>query len=230
MTETNPVPAIHPLARSPLDDAEIVSSVLRGDTAAFEVLMRRYNQRVFRAARAVLGDDAEAQDAAQQAWIAAYRHLGTWERRSSFPTWLLRITIREAARRRRAPAHERLRLLDSSGSQASSEPSPEAQAARRRLRHILEDAIDALPESMRTVMVLRDIEELSGPETAEVLELSDEAVRVRLHRARRLLRERLEEILTDRVGEAYPFLGPRCDAIVFAVFQAIRLGRSESSA
>ncbi|MGF1465313.1 MAG: RNA polymerase sigma factor [Sandaracinaceae bacterium] len=215
--------ALHPLARSPLDDQAVVDHVLAGDLAAFEILMRRYNQRVYRAARAVLRDDAEAQDAAQQAWLAAYRHLGTWARRSAFPTWLLRIAVREAGRRRRAPHRARLRLVESPQGEANVS-SPEAEAARAHLRAILEDAIDALPATLRTVLVLRDVEELSGPETAEALGLSDAAVRVRLHRARRALRERLETILTDRIGEAYPFLGERCDQIVARVLRAVREG------
>lgn len=207
-------------------DAEIVRDVLGGIPDAFEVLMRRYNQRVFRATRAVLRDDDDAQDAAQQAWLAAYRHLATWERRSAFPTWLLRIAVREAARFRRAPSRGHLSLVGESPlaerlDSRAGPPSPEAEAARAHVRAIIEEAIDQLPEGLRAVMVLRDIEELSGPEAAEILGMSDGAVRVSLHRARRLLRERLADVLLDRVGEAYPFLGERCDAMVAAVEQLL---------
>jgi len=222
MNRTMP-PLPHRLADSPLRDAEVVARVLDGDTAAFEILMRRHNQRIYRLTRAVLADGGEAQDAAQLAWIAAYRHLGSWEQRSSFVTWLSRIAVREASRRRRAPHRAHLELVESPdpGPAHGHAQSPEVSLARARVRAILEDAIDALPETMRVVVVLRDVEEMSGPETAAVLGLSASAVRVRLHRARRLLRERLEEVLAHGVGEAYPFLGARCDAIVAAVLSTI---------
>ncbi len=212
-------PAPHPLATVPDTDAEVVERVLDGDVAAFEILMRRHNQRVFRAARAVLHDDAAAEDAAQKAWISVYRSMATFQGRARFSTWLLRIAVNQASQDlRRKRSH--LELVRAT-SEAETLASPEAEAARTRLRQILESAIDGLPEGLRVVLVLRDVEELSGPETAQVLELSDEAVRVRLHRARRQLRASLEEILEDRVGEAYPFLGARCNAIVAAVFAAI---------
>lgn len=201
-------------------DVVVVEEVLSGRAEAFESLMRRYNQRVFRTARAIAPSDAEAQDAAQQAWIAAYRHLHTWERRGRLSTWLLRITVREAVRIRKSSARDHLRLVDEP-MVMNEHPSPEAQAARTHLRAILERAIDSLPDGMRVVVMLRDVEELSGPEAAAVLGLSESAVRVRLHRARRLLRARLEDVLAEQVGEAYPFLGARCDAIVAEVLAAI---------
>ena len=203
-------------------DADLVDAVLRGDLEGFEQLMRRHNQRVFRTARAILKDDDDAQDASQQAWIAAFRHLGTWQRRSAFSTWLVRITVNEASRRRRAPERAHLRVVDALADAEDRAASPEAEVARAHLRGILEDAIDWLPDPMRAVLVLRDVEELSGKETAECLGLSDEAVRVRLHRARRLLRDRLQDVLVERVGEAFPFLGARCDAIVAAVISELR--------
>lgn len=213
--KSDPEPAPDASPR-PLDDGALVDLVLDGDLDAFEQLMRCYNQRLFRAARAILTDGDEAQDAVQQAWIASYRHLASWERRGALSTWLLRIVVREAGRRRRAPERAHLELVDTLAEEEA--PSPEVEAARAHLRVILETAIDWLPDTMRAVLVLRDVEELSGRETAECLGLSDENVRVRLHRARRLLRDHLEDVLVERVGEAFPFLGARCDEIVAAVF------------
>lgn len=207
----------------PIGDQDLADRVLHGDLGSFEQLMRRHNQRIFRTARAILKDDDDAQDAAQQAWIAAYRHLDTWQRRGAFSTWLVRIVVNEASRRRRRPERSHVRAVDALTDAETQRASPEAEVARTHLRGILEAAIDWLPDHMRAVLVLRDVEELSGKETAECLGLSDEAVRVRLHRARRLLREHLEEILVDRVGEAFPFLGERCDAIVASVMVRIRM-------
>jgi len=216
--------AVHPLVLAPDTDPEVVARVRKGDIAAFEILMRRHNQRVFRTARAVLHDEAAAEDAAQKAWLSAYKNLAAFEGRAQFTTWLLRITVNQASKDLRS-RHSHMKLLEAPQRDTTPE-TPEAEAARARLRGILESAIDSLPDPLRVVLVLRDVEELSGPETAEVLELSDEAVRVRLHRARRQLRATLEEILEDRVGEAYPFLGARCNAIVAAVFAAIHAGEA----
>ena len=214
-----PSQSTHPLALDPDRDPQVVARVLSGDRAAFEILMRRHNQRVYRSVRAVLRDDDEAEDAAQHAWVTAYEQLATWEGRSSFVSWVSRIAIHRAYRQqRRSKTH--LRIIEATPD-AAPPHTPEAEAARAHLRRILESKIDELPDTLRTVLVLRDIEELSGPETADVLELSGEAVRVRLHRARRSLRASLEEILQDRIGEAYPFLGARCNAIVAAVMARI---------
>ncbi len=211
--------AAHHLALVPDTDSEVVTRVLGGDVPAFEILMRRYNQRVFRTVRAVLHDEDAAEDAAQQTWINAYKHLGSFEGRARFSTWLLRIAVNQASRdMRKSRSH--LQLATAPRAEAEAD-APEAEAARVHLRSILESAIDSLPEPLRLVLILRDIEELSGSETAAVLDLTDEAARVRLHRARRQLRGSLETVLEDGVGEAYPFLGARCNSIVAAVFAAI---------
>ncbi|RLB47661.1 MAG: RNA polymerase sigma factor [Deltaproteobacteria bacterium] len=211
--------AAHHLALVPDTDSEVVTRVLGGDVPAFEILMRRYNQRVFRTVRAVLHDEDAAEDAAQQTWINAYKHLGSFEGRARFSTWLLRIAVNQASRDvRKSRSH--LQLATAPRAEAEAD-TPEAEAARVHLRSILESAIDSLPEPLRVVLILRDVEELSGSETAAILDLTDEAARVRLHRARRQLRGSLETVLEDGVGEAYPFLGARCNSIVAAVFTAI---------
>ncbi|MDQ3032482.1 MAG: RNA polymerase sigma factor [Myxococcota bacterium] len=217
---------VHPLAALPEDDAAVVSSVVAGSSERFEILMRRHNQRVFRTARAILRDDAEAEDAAQQAWLSAYQHLAQWDGRARFSTWLTRIVVHASLRRLRGrDARPTLSLVDDSAEHAASaRPSPEDEASRVQARALLERAIDALPESARVVVVLRDLEELSGAETADALGLTEEAVRVRLHRARRALRATIEDALESNAGDLFPFLGARCDRIVAHVLGAITAG------
>jgi RNA polymerase sigma-70 factor (ECF subfamily) len=204
----------------------MVHAVLGGDVAAFEGLMRRYNQRVFRAARAVLGDDAEAEDAAQQAWLSIYEHLPQWDARAAFSTWALRIVVHAAIRRSGARGRPLPLQLVEDAAPGPAAPSPEDEVQRRQLRALLERAVDDLPQSLRVVLVLRDIEDLSGPETAVALGLTEEAVRVRLHRARRALRETLTAQIDATTSEVFPFLGTRCDAIVAGVLTALRARRA----
>ncbi|HEY8431406.1 MAG TPA: RNA polymerase sigma factor [Sandaracinaceae bacterium] len=211
-------------ALDPASDEAVVEDVCAGDVARFEILMRRHNQRLFRTARAILRDDAEAEDVVQQAYLSAYAKLDQFRGESRFSTWLTRITVHEALRRMRR--HGRLADLDvieAADDAAASGPSrtPEEHAARGELRALLEQAIDSLPESYRVVFVMRDIEELDTRETAECLELSEEAVRVRLHRARKALREWLYERADALTAEAFSFAGDRCDRIVRYVLSRI---------
>ena len=204
-----------------LTDDEVVARVRSGDTAVFEILMRRYNQRLFRAARAILRDDADAEDAVQQAYLAAYAHLDQFAGAARFSTWLTRIAIREAlgklrTRRRRGEVeldvqHEETMMKD------EPDETPEEYADRRELVGILESAVDGLPEIYRVVFMMREVEQLSTSECAEVLELSEEAVKVRLHRARAMLRDGLFAKVDRSLQRSFPFLGARCDRIVAAV-------------
>jgi RNA polymerase sigma-70 factor (ECF subfamily) len=220
---------IHPLAALPETDDVVVAEVLGGEDARFEILMRRHNQRVFRTARAILRDDAEAEDAAQQAWLAVYENLAQWDGRARFSTWLIRIVVNTALRRLRGRGRSEGLTLIEGGARDSADsvspPSPEEEAARVEARVLLERAIDALPETFRVVVVLRDLEELSGAETADVLGLTEEAVRVRLHRARRALRSEIEDRIASNSGDLFPFLGARCNRIVGSVLASIG-GRS----
>ena len=213
------------LARDPASDERVVGEVLGGRIERFEVLMRRHNQRLFRAARAILRDDAEAEDAVQQAYISAHANLHQFAGQSRFSSWLTRIAVNEALRRRR----KRTRLADLEALPELSEDegmgapprSPEQLASNAELRRLLERAIDHLPESYRVVVVLRDVEELSTRETAAALDLTEEAVRVRLHRARKALRDWLYE-RADTVGlDVFSFAGERCDRIVAVVLRRI---------
>lgn len=208
-------------------DEEVVARVLDGDTAAFEIIMRRYNQRLYRAARAILRNDAEAEDVMQDAYVRAYQHLNQFAGRAKFSTWLTRIAVHEALARVRRNA--RYESLDSAAEQngedmkfASRAPSPESEALRAQTNSLLEQAILTLPESYRTVLMLRDVEELSTLETAECLELTEENVKVRLHRARALLRRELYNIAGGERASAFPFMGDRCDRVVAKVFERLK--------
>ncbi len=207
-------------------DAEIVQRVLDGDAAAYELLMRRHNQRLFRVIRSVIPDELEAEDVLQEAWVRAYEHLAQFEGRSSFATWVTRIAFYEALGRARK-ARRLIPVGDEAGfdmpavNRETKNDTPEAQAMRRELSEILQEAVDRLPESYRTVFVLREVEQLSTMETAESLELSEEAVKTRLHRARALLRREIEGRVGAAVGEAYAFRGARCDRTVSRVMARI---------
>ena len=215
-------------------DSEVVDRVRRGETDLFEVLMRRYNQRLYRAARSVFpADPSEAEDVVQDAWVRAIAHLSQFEGRSSLATWLVRITLHEAwARSRRL---RRIEPLEVAGSDAdghgkesimeetSSAPDPESDAAGTEMRSILEAAVAALPETYRTVFVLRAVEDMSTEQTAESLELTTDAVKTRLHRARGLLRKEILVRAGASQATLYPFLGARCDRIVEAVLARVRV-------
>jgi RNA polymerase sigma-70 factor (ECF subfamily) len=220
--------SIAQLRLSSLSDGEIVARVRAGETALFEILMRRHNQRVYRVARAVLKDETEAEDAMQQAYINAFRHLDQFAERAQFSTWLTRIAVHEALARRRqrkvqaaiAPADGAAHgeLMDTL---AAREPDPERQAYTAELGHLLESAVDALPETYRIVFMLREIEGLSTSETAEGLALGEEAVKTRLHRARAMLRRTIAERLGAAGAQAFQFHASRCDRVVAAVFAQI---------
>ncbi len=206
-------------------DEQVVARVREGDTALFEIIMRRYNQRLYRVARAILRDDAEAEDVMQDTYVRAFQHLDQFAGRAKFSTWLTRIAVNEALAR----AHRRTRfdeledLVETHGDSmmASHAPSPEQQASSGELKALLEAAVLALPEHYRAVLVMRDIEEMSTAEAAACLELSEENVKVRLHRARALLRRELFARAGESAPVAFPFLAPRCDRVVKAVFERL---------
>ena len=209
-----------------LSDEEAVSRILKGETALFEVIMRRYNQRLYRVTRAILRNDSEAEDVIQDAYVRAYEHLDQFAGKAAFPTWLTRIAIHEAlARRRRGRRVEELEAVqkkeDFISTLESSTPDPEAQTAQSQARRFLEAAIEALPEDYRTIVVMRDVEEMNVAETAASLEVSEAVVKTRLHRAHAMLRKELYARAQGRLADLYPFLGERCDRIVEAVFERI---------
>lgn len=218
---------------SSLTDAEIVRRVRAGDLALFEILMRRHNQRIYRAARAVMRDEREVEDVMQQAYINAYTHLHQFQERSQFSTWLMRIVLNEAfGRRQKLQAESRtmaaLTVDEHSGelmeSVTSRQPGPEHQAYARELRQVLEEAVDGLPEAYRTVFMLRDIEGLSTAETGEGLGLGEEAVKTRLHRARAMMRRAVSSRIGEAAAGAFQFQAPRCDRVVAFVLGTISKG------
>jgi RNA polymerase sigma-70 factor (ECF subfamily) len=212
---------------SELSDEQVVERVLAGGTACFEILMRRYNQRLYRVALAITRNEGEAEDIMQESYVRAYLHLGQFAGRAKFSTWLTRIAVHEAlARRHRQNRFQELEPVsegDAMTELPASAPSPEQQASSAEAAGLLEQAIGSLPALYRTVFVLRDVEELSTFETAEALELSQENVKTRLHRARALLRRELYARLGATSTSAFQFHATRCDRVVRNVFERISL-------
>ncbi len=207
-------------------DEEVVTRVLAGETALFEIIMRRHNQRLYRAARAILRDDAEAEDVMQDAYVRAYQNLQQFAGRAKFSTWLTKIAVYEAlARVERRRRIDELDAPDESGKGqmrlVSNLPDPEHQLSHNELRNLLEQAILALPDSYRAVLMLRDIEELSTAEAAECLDMTEDNVKVRLHRARGLLRKELYARAGATSSAAFQFMGVRCDRVVRRVFERL---------
>lgn len=207
------------------DDAAIIRQVLQGNTALFELLMRRYNERVYRAARAIVRDEMEAEDVMQQAYVNAYMHLRQFNGTAQFSTWLTKIAINESlARVRRQGRYE---AFDDNRSNVepfmtrTPSDNPERQAFTGELREILEWAIDTLPEGMREVFMLRDVEGLSTAEVAECLGVTEDVVKTRLSRGRAALRRVLMERAGAAAPEAFRFYRPRCDRVVAHVLARI---------
>ncbi|MGH9565503.1 MAG: RNA polymerase sigma factor [Candidatus Angelobacter sp.] len=224
--------ALQPVAQQELKDEEVVARVLTGETALFEILMRRYNQRIYRLARVILRDDAEAEDVMQDAYVRAYEHLYQFAGKAAFSTWLSRIAIHEAlARKRRRGRQEELDAMtmnngDSMTILKSSAPNPEDGTATAQMRELLEDAIDHLPENYRTVVVMRQVEEMSVAETASSLGVSEAVVKTRLHRAHAMLRKEIYSRANGRASDLYQFHAVRCDRVVKNVFARILPGQN----
>ena len=201
----------------PLTDAEIVRRVVDGDTALFEILVRRYNQRVYRAVRAVLRGDEDVEDVMQQAYLSAFAHLGQFAERAQFSTWLIRIAVNEALARLRKRGRVEWEIPE----MESSAPSPEQQAQTSQIRAIVEEELDALPATYRTVLVLRDVEGLSTAEAASALEVSEDVVKTRLHRARAMVRDGLARRAGQSLQDVYSFGNARCDRVTAAVMARV---------
>jgi len=207
-----------------LTDEQVVQRVLTGETSLFEVIMRRYNQRLYRAARAITRSDSEAEDVLQDAYVRAFQHLRQYRGESAFGAWLTRIAVNEAiARLRLSKKFEPFE--DSEGEvlhMSSPDRSPEQNAADSETRALLEQAVERLPDSYRVVYMLREVEQLSTAETAQVLEATEENVKVRLHRARALLRKQLYTTVGKNAREAFTFHAVRCDRVVRNVFARLQ--------
>ena len=219
-----------PLQR--LTDEELVQRIRAGETGLFELVMRRYNQRLYRTARAIVKDDSLAEDVMQEAYLRAFAHLGQFEGQARFSTWLTRIAVHAALARVRqsrqladfdlVPEEEHLSM-----SPLHSPPQdPEQQAYRRELRELLESSIETLPGALRAAYVLRDVEGLSTAEAAECLEISEDALKTRLSRARALLRDELYARAGTASAEAFSFHASRCDRVVVAVMERLSSERT----
>ena len=214
-----------------LDDLALVERARRHDGAALRLIMERYNRQLYRVARSVLREDAEAEDVVQETNLRAFTHLDGFRGEARLATWLTRIALNEALERlrKRRPSVE-LKQIDAINEQGEArviflpkgrqEGDPEA-AARAEIRRLIERAIDQLPDPFRIVFVLRDIEEMSVEATACQLGLRPETVKTRLHRARRLLRRSLDRTLSNALTDAFPFAGARCARITQSVLDRL---------
>jgi len=229
-------PAIASAANGRTDDAELVRRVAGGEHPAMRELMRRHNQRLYRTARAILKDDAEAEDAVQEAYLLAFRAMANFRGDSKLSTWLTRIVANEALGRlrKRARAAEVIPFDSNYGDggevadaaedepmSASTPELPENAALRAEMRRLLECKIDDLPDAFRTVFMLRAIEDMSVEETAAALGIPDATVRSRFFRAKGMLRESLSRTIDMAQADAFAFLGERCDRITAAVMSRL---------
>jgi RNA polymerase sigma-70 factor, ECF subfamily len=230
-----PPPGGSGTAPESLSDSDLLAKIRGGDRGLFEVLMRRYNQRLYRAARAIVQNDVEVEDVLQQAYLNAFANLDRFEARSQVSTWLTRIVINEACAHRRQAHRAAVSPTGESGdasrrvlaAAASSLPSPEHQAYAGELQRLLEQAVDSLPEAYRLVFMLRDVEGLSTGESGIILGLGDDAVKTRLHRARAMIRRVVEERCGMAAARSFQFQAPRCDRVVATVLATLARTISE---
>ena len=222
------------LALSRVVDAELVRLAREGSASALRLIVRRHNQRLYRVARAIVRDDAEAEDVMQEAYLSAFRHLAKFRADASLATWLTRIVVNKAIGYLRL---ERIMVpLETIDKVAwpdagvvampplASEFDPESIVARSQVRDLLERAIDNLPEPFRVVFVMRMVEQLSIKETACSLGLREETVKTRLHRARKLMRDQLQATLTSALTDTFSFQDPRCATFTDALLARLAEG------
>jgi len=206
-----------------LSDKEVVERILSGEKRLFELLIRKYNQRLYRIARSIVTEDSEIEDLMQCAYIRAYEHMGKFEWRSSFSTWLVRILVNECLshlkKKHRAMVTNIDDELNTDSYKNASSPTPVSVVLNRELAEALEEALLNIPEKYRTVFVMREIEDLSVAETVEALELSESNVKVRLNRAKSMLQDRLSSYYKNDL--VFHFYLTRCDRIVHNVFNSL---------
>jgi RNA polymerase sigma-70 factor (ECF subfamily) len=216
-----------------LSQDDLARLAQQGDGEAFRRIVQHGNQRLFRIARAVVGDDSEAEDVVQETYVKAYAKLDTFRAEANIHTWLTSIALNEARgrlrQRRNTVDIDQIEAAQTRDSQVIPFPmnedseTPEANAARLQIRHLIEAAVDSLPPLFRIVFIMRDIEDYSIEETASLLDMKAETVKTRLHRARRLLRTALDEKIGMSLKGAFPFLGARCQRLTDAVTERLNL-------
>lgn len=212
-----------------MKDEVIISSILDGKKDDYELLIRRYNERLYRIGISILKNEEEVEDAMQEVYIKAYQQLKTFKMRSQFSTWLSRIMINESlAKLKRKKNHVEYSEVESESqfeksrqALASNSVTPEKQMLQKELKHILENAIQQLPQKYQTVFVMREIEGMDIRETAECLRISTENVKVRLHRAKEILKNKLK--FFSQEPELFSFQDTRCDRIVHTVLHDTRI-------
>lgn len=211
-------------------DEHLVAQIRGGDTAAFELIMRRYNRRLFRIARGILRDDGEAEDCVQETYVRAWFAMAQFRGPAGFASWLCRIATNEALMRRRRLARRWTAINSTSDETTGAErmeeipatvPGPAAQLHERQIRQLLEAAIDKLPDGCRDAFVLREVEQMTVAETAGCLGIEEGAVKTRVHRARKLLQRSLRDELSTVLSGAFEFAGERCDRLVAGTFRRI---------
>lgn len=217
--------------RADLDDRSLVDLAIGGSEAAIRHIIRRYNRRLFRVARAVLRNDAEAEEVVQETYLRAFSQLQGFRGEASLATWLTRIALNEALGRlrRRKPARDFNDLIASASNDEKADimllrpaATPEVDLSRQEIRRMLEQVVDTLPEPFRIVFIMRDIEEMSIEDVARQLAIKPETVKTRLHRARRLIRTALQEQFASAFSELFPFDGARCIGITEQVIGQLR--------
>ena len=206
-----------------LNDDEIIARILHGEKDLYSIIVRRYNQRLYRIGMSIINDDAEVEDAMQVAYINAYENLGKFAFRSSFPTWLTRILINECLlrlKKRKKTISMNDENAENVMDQNKDPQTPVSVTVNSELRSILNDAISRLPEIYRTVFVMREIENMNVAETKECLNISEVIVKVRLNRAKAMLRDLLSVQYTK--DDILQFHLSRCDRMVDVVMKRIR--------
>jgi RNA polymerase sigma-70 factor (ECF subfamily) len=227
-------PALKPKTSAPADEAELVRRSLARDDEAFRQIMVRYNRRLYRIARGIVRNDADAEDVIQEAYVKAFMHLADFRGESTLATWLGRITINEALgrlRKKRSPSeavHSEAQRNEAQiipFPQMTTTDDPEKTMAQRQILQLVEQATDKLPENFRLVFITRVIEGMSVEETAEILGIQPETVKTRLHRARKLVREQLDKQIGPVLMDAFPFAGKRCERVTQAVLNRLGFSR-----
>ena len=215
-------------ARADDTDEQLVVRARAHDRAAFELLMRRHNQRIYRVVRSILRGADEIEDVIQQAYLQAFTHLDQFGGNARWSTWVCRIAINEALARIRQRG--RFVSIDAASEEAMADFSkgpnsdPERAAAGREFGHLVERAIDELPDIYRSVLILREVEGMTTEETAGVLDVEVDVVKTRLHRARAALRASLENRVGEQMQNAFTFGNERCDRVVAAVLAKLNFG------
>ncbi len=200
-------------------DAAIVERIRDGETSLYEVLIRRYNQRLYRVARAFLHDDTEVEDIMQETYLKAFKALPRFQGKALFSTWLTRILINCALTYLRRRSRRAEIALDALEERTAAEDVGELAIAQEQIGRLIEKSLDSLPAKYRVVFIMRELEQMSVAETAASLGISPVNAKVRLHRAKRLLREGLQRQMPDI--SVYGFLGKRCDALTKRVMEKI---------